>query len=166
MQPEQSMREVQEAGRRGSERGVTLTELLVVVAIIGFLVMVTVPAFAEWLRAYKVRTAAHQIQGDLRLARNVAVAKNADVPVLFMPDRFTWTDGLGNPREFRMPEGVSITNLVDPSAGDTVTLKNSGQVGDPSKTLTVDGWVRDTVHHVWTVSFSAAGKVAAVRTSP
>jgi prepilin-type N-terminal cleavage/methylation domain-containing protein len=160
------MRQAQEAGRRGSERGVTLTELLVVLAIIGFLVMVTVPAFAEWLRAYKVRTAAHQIQGDLRLARNVAVAKNADVPVLFKLDRFSWTDGQGRMREFLMPPNVAITNLVDPSAGDTITMKNNGQVSNPGKTLTVDTWVRDTLHHVWTVSFTASGKVIAVRTSP
>ncbi len=151
---------------RNAERGVTLTELLVVLAIVGLLVMVAVPAFLEWMRAYRVRTTAEAVQGDLRLARNVAVARNSDVDVLFKPTEFSWTDANGRPRRFRMPPDVSITNLADPTNGDTVTLRNTGQVGDPSKTLAIDGWVYDTVHHVWTVTFTASGKVSLTRTSP
>ena len=151
---------------RDAERGVTLTELLVVLAIVGLLVLITVPAFMDWMRAYKVRTAAEAVQGDLRLARNVAVARNSDVDVLFKPTEFSWTDANGRARVFKIPPGVSITNLADPTNGDTVTLKNTGQVGDPSKTLTIDGWVYDTVHHVWTVTFTASGKVTVTRTSP
>jgi prepilin-type N-terminal cleavage/methylation domain-containing protein len=151
---------------RSAERGVTLTELLVVVAIIGALVVVVVPSFNNWLRAYKVRTSAEAIQGDLRLARNVAVARNSNIDVLFKLEEFTWTDSQGKPHLFRMPPGVTITNLTDPTNGDTITMLNNGQVSNPSKTLTVDGWVHNNVHHVWTVSFTASGKVSVARTSP
>lgn len=149
-----------------TERGVTLTELLVVLAVISMLVLVVVPAFGEWMRAYRVRTTASAVQGDLRLARNVAVARNVNVDVLFKPAEFSWTDGNGRQRRFVMPPGVSITNLVDATNGDTVTLRNNGQIADPGKTLTVDGRVSGSVHHVWTVSFTASGKVAVARTSP
>lgn len=165
------MRRMQKAEARGaagrcSESGVTLTELLVVLAIIAALVVVVVPAFGEWLRAYKVRTVANQMQGDLRLARNVAVARNASVDVLVKPAEFTWTDANGRVRHFEMPPGVSVTNLADPVAGDTITFRNNGQMTAPSKTLTVDGWVYNDVHHVWTVTFTASGKVVVERTSP
>ncbi len=151
---------------RACERGFSLPELLVVLAIIGILVAVTTPAFAQWLRAYKVRTTAEAMQGTLRLVRNVAVARASNVDVLFKLTEFTWTNALGQQRLFRVPVGVTISNLIDPTNGDTVTMKSSGQVADPSKTLEVTGMVSQGVNHVWEVSFTASGKVSLERTSP
>jgi hypothetical protein len=61
---------------------------------------------------------------------------------------------------------VTITNLADPTNGDTISMFSNGGVSDPGKTLTVSGWVSQGVTHVWTVSFTASGKVATERTSP
>jgi len=156
--------------RRGvmqsAESGFSLTEMLVVITVIGLMAGITIPAFVHWLRAYKVRTTSDQLQGEMRLARNVAVAINASVPILVKETEFSWTDANGRVRRFVMPEGVSVTNLTDAINGDTVSFLNNGQFSAPSKTFTVDGWVYDTVHHIWTVSFTASGKVAVVRTSP
>jgi prepilin-type N-terminal cleavage/methylation domain-containing protein len=161
-----TMNEAPRIQTTASERGITLTELLVVLAIISALVVVIVPAFGEWLRAYKVRTAGQQVQGELRLARNVAVARNANVGVLFKAGEFTWTDAQGRQRRFVMPGGVTIANLAAPVSGDTVTIRNNGQIADPSKTLEIEGWVSGGVTHQWTVTFTASGKVDLQRTAP
>jgi Tfp pilus assembly protein FimT len=145
---------------------VSLPELLVVLAILAAMVSIVVPAFNEWMRAYRVRTGAEAVQGDLRLARNVAVSRAASVDLLFKPTVFSWTNALGKERRFRMPQGVTISNLVDTTAGDTVTMKSNGQVGDATKTLEISGNVGPGVNHVWTVTFTASGKVSLERTSP
>ena len=61
--------------RKRGERGFTLPELLVVVAIIGLFALVTIPSFRDFLNAFKIRTAAMQIRDTSRLGRQVAVAK-------------------------------------------------------------------------------------------
>jgi Tfp pilus assembly protein FimT len=144
---------------------VTLTELLVVVAIVALIVLVVVPNVAEWLRSYKVRTAAGQVQAEMRLARTVAVSLNSSVSVLVKPAEVSWTDAQGRARRFVLPGGVSITNLTNPGAGDTFVFLRNGQIQDATRTLTVDGWVHDDVHEVWTLDFSSAGKIGAGHTT-
>lgn len=151
--------------RRAAARGVTLTELLVVVAIVALIVLVVVPNVAEWLRSYKVRTAAGQVQAEMRLARTVAVSLNSSVSVLVKPAEVSWTDAQGRARRFVLPGGVSITNLTNPGAGDTFVFLRNGQIQDATRTLTVDGWVHDDVHEVWTLDFSSAGKIGAGHTT-
>lgn len=150
-------------GVRSRERGITLTELLIVLAVVAIIILVVVPAFVEWMRAYRVRTAAHQVQAELRLARNVAVALNSSVSVRFRRGEALWTDAQGRERRFTLPPGVAIANLLDPVDGDMITFLNNGRVADAGRTLLIDGWVHDDVHHQYTVSLTAAGKVSAER---
>ena len=65
-------------GRR-SERGVTLPELLVVLAIIGLFALITIPAFRDFLNAFAVKTAAMQVRDVSRLSRQMAVARKSTV---------------------------------------------------------------------------------------
>ena len=66
---------------RRSERGFSLPELLVVIGIIGLFALMAIPAFRDFLQAFKVRTSATQIQGIFRLGRQVAVARKGTVIV-------------------------------------------------------------------------------------
>jgi Tfp pilus assembly protein FimT len=141
-----------------------LGELLVVLAIIAVLVVVGVPMFIEWLRAYRVRTTAHQVQAELRLARTVAVSRSATASVLVRSGDVLWTDGQGRERSFLFPEGVSITNLLDSLNGDAVTFLRNGQPSEPAKTLIVDGWVGGNRHHRYTLTLTASGKIESSRT--
>jgi prepilin-type N-terminal cleavage/methylation domain-containing protein len=144
-------------------RGLSLTELLVALAIIAVLVLAGAPMFIEWLRGQRVRTTAHQVQAELRLARNVAVSRSASASVLVKRGEVRWTDGQGKEREFLFPDGVSIINLLDPVNGDGVTFLRNGQPSDPAKTLVVDGWVGGTRHHRYTITFTPSGKIESSR---
>jgi type IV fimbrial biogenesis protein FimT len=64
---------------RRAQRGVTLIEILVVVAIIAILTVLAVPNFSAQLRNAQVRTAAEQLQNDLRQAQAQAIAQNRQV---------------------------------------------------------------------------------------
>ena len=63
--------------------GYSLMEILVVIAIIGILSLVTVPAFMNFQRRNHVRSALRSFTGDLRSFRQLAISKNVYVRVRF-----------------------------------------------------------------------------------
>jgi type IV fimbrial biogenesis protein FimT len=60
-------------------RGFSLVELIVGMAILGVLLAIAMPAFSNWLRNARVRTAAESVQNGLQLARAEAVRRNTTV---------------------------------------------------------------------------------------
>ena len=58
--------------RFGSQRGMSLIELMVAVVILAILVMLGVPTFQQWTLNTRIRTVTESIQNGLRLARNEA----------------------------------------------------------------------------------------------
>lgn len=63
------------------ERGFSLTEMLVVVAIIGTLSLVMVPAFINYQRSMQLKNTMRQFTTDLRSARQRAVTQTSFVRV-------------------------------------------------------------------------------------
>lgn len=68
-------------------RGYSIVEMLVVVAIIGILSLITVPAFMNFQRRNAVRSALRSFTSDIRSYRQHAITKNAYVRVQFSGDR-------------------------------------------------------------------------------
>src|SRR5262245_13774928 len=92
-------------------RGFSLTEILIVVAIIGLAIAITVPLVAENVSQARIRAAADQFSVDLRAARMIAVSKRATpyLDVSVQPDpvnRYTFVNGRGETRVVQMPTGV------------------------------------------------------------
>jgi prepilin-type N-terminal cleavage/methylation domain-containing protein len=63
------------------QRGYSLIELLTVVAIIGVMSLVSVPAFLNYQRSLEVKSSMRQFTADLRAARQRAVTNQANVTV-------------------------------------------------------------------------------------
>src|SRR5437016_443577 len=62
-------------------RGLTLTEVMVVVAIIGALTTIAIPNFLDWNRKAKLRDAVGLLQGNMNIARMNAINLNSPVTV-------------------------------------------------------------------------------------
>lgn len=110
-------------------RGFTLTELLIVVAVIGVLLAIAAPSFRTTIENQRIRAASSDLYASLALVRSEAIKRNANVTLL--PLSGNWANGweAQHPtastflEEHNAVEGVSISG---PSAG--VTFTGSGRV--------------------------------------
>ena len=61
------------------QRGFTLVEVIIAIAVLGILLMVGVPSMSEWLQNSQIRTAAEIMAQGLQAARAEAVRRNTSV---------------------------------------------------------------------------------------
>ena len=74
-------------GRR--QRGVTLIELVVTLALLGIFMAMAAPSFSNWLQNSRIRNTATALSAGIQLAKAEAVARNTGV-------RFQLTSSLTN----------------------------------------------------------------------
>ena len=63
------------------QRGFTLIEVMIAVAIVGILAMVAVPNYLQWNARYQLKQATTELAGSLNLARMAAMNRNLAVTV-------------------------------------------------------------------------------------
>ena len=68
---------------RQKNTGMTLIEVMVVVAIIGIIVAIAAPSFSTMLENQRIKGAAEAVLADLRWARAESIKRNAPVRVTF-----------------------------------------------------------------------------------
>ncbi len=139
--------------RRDRLRGVTLTELLVVLALAGIALAVAVPLVADNVRRAEIRAAANVFSTSLRAARMIAVSKRSPtvVTVGVAPDNFyEYIDSNGRLRHFDMPVGVEIVSSTSP-----ITFQSNGSVTGGASTVIEASLTGETDR--WTVTTTLLG---------
>ncbi|MFA7269075.1 MAG: GspH/FimT family pseudopilin [Sterolibacterium sp.] len=91
------------------QRGTTLVELLIGLAIVALLFAMGAPSFFSWIQNSQIRTSAEAIQNGLFLARAEAVRRNATV-------RFQLTSSVTGSCALSTASGNWVVSLDDPSA--------------------------------------------------
>jgi Tfp pilus assembly protein FimT len=147
--------------RRCRERGFTVTELVVFVAIVGLLSVMTVPFFVRYYQAAAARADVQTVITMFNQARELAIKQNGNVCVT-LPDNShmalvqgscggaVWigagTDSAGN---LALPPGFTIT------PASTVTFNYLG-AADAIRTYTM---INSTTGGTMTISISMTGRV-------
>jgi prepilin-type N-terminal cleavage/methylation domain-containing protein len=67
-----------------SDRGFTLLEVLVVVAIVATLAAASFPAISSYTRNYKIKAATQEVAGEIQSARSKAIMTNTNAGVSFV----------------------------------------------------------------------------------
>jgi prepilin-type N-terminal cleavage/methylation domain-containing protein len=113
-------------GTRQAERGFTLAELIILIAVIGILSVMALPAFLRYYQAATLKSGAQQFVTMINQAREIAIKENGNVCVkLSSATQMTYalntctgtawvgagTDAAGN---INLPTGLTATAGANP----------------------------------------------------
>jgi type IV fimbrial biogenesis protein FimT len=129
------------------EAGLTLTELMIVVVIVGVLASAALPGFQSLIQNQQVKNASFELYSNLSLARSEAIKRNGNV-TLTPADTSDWgkgwtmTSAAGTIRSQASLKGVSISATGTPTSvvyarTGRATASSSFQL-DASATTTVN----------------------------
>ena len=147
--------------RARRQRGFSVAELLVVLAVIGLLVAITVPLVSEQVKRATIRGAVGQLNTDLRAARMIAVTRQQAVPFTFVltpQNRYSYTRNDGITRTIQLPPEVKI---VSATPSTTITFQPNGGV-NAAATVVVEV-AFGTEKEVWTITTSTVGVPSTVK---
>ena len=66
-----------------NNKGFTLTELTVALAIFGIMSAISIPSYFSWLPRHRLQTSVRHIYDDMNMAKSRAVKTNADIGIEF-----------------------------------------------------------------------------------
>jgi prepilin-type N-terminal cleavage/methylation domain-containing protein len=155
--------------RRGGEAGVTLTEILAVVAILGILMLIAIPNFNAMMKAYRASTAVQEMVSVLERGRQLAVTKreaHSFVVVGTPTNSWTLTNTVTGAVVDTgvMPTGVSVA--IAP--GSAYAFNSNGGCTTPTtytgttpatQYVRIDATIQETRVDRFTVEVSPVGRV-------
>jgi type II secretory pathway pseudopilin PulG len=121
--------------------GFSLTELMVIIGIIGIMVGVAMPNLIGWLPKYRMGSAAREILGTLEFARLTAVKRNVATLVTldYANDLVRITVGATTVRTIRMPAGIDMKEPASASLGASFNFNGQGMADKSGEVLISDG---------------------------
>ncbi|GAB2808198.1 GspH/FimT family pseudopilin [Dyella kyungheensis] len=138
------------ASGRGRQRGFTLVELMVTLAVLVVLMAVAVPSFRSITLSNRLTTNANELVGAIQTARMEAIKRNARTQFCSNSDTSNTTDTLGD--------------ACDASAGAVVALSGANAVVVRESNLSLTGDLQ--LHgNVTALRFSAQGIAHATSSS-
>lgn len=142
--------------RVNSQRGVTLVELIITIAVCGILLAIATPSFRKLLKNWELKSTAESVYQGLQLARAEAVRRNSRVRFVVGTDT-SWTVSTDAGVEIQSrpaKEGAPTASAsFTPTASRRVTFNSFGRVvanADSSAALTQ-------------INFAASGATASRR---
>lgn len=124
-----------------SVRGFTLPEALIVVTVLGILLAVGIPRFAEFMRNQRVKTVSFDLFSTLLHARSEAITRNATVTIAPVSSAWTngWTVTDASGTVLRTMDAVPNVTITGPTS---VVYRGSGRLNAtimPTFELTASG---------------------------
>lgn len=137
-------------------RGFSLIELMITLAVLGIVLMVALPSMGTWLQNTQIRTSAEAMQAGLQLARAEALKRNATVRFQLV-DTLTSSCALSATGKNWVVSLADTGGLCDVAASETtapqVIQKRGSGEGSPNAVVTATGGS--------SVAFNGLGRAAA-----
>ncbi|MBL0712332.1 MAG: GspH/FimT family pseudopilin [Desulfosarcina sp.] len=149
-----------------SDKGFTLIEMIVVLAIAAILAMIAVPNYMTYKERSKLRGATSNLVANFELARSRAIKENGNVAVVFNADgrgymvfedfNSNWTQDADELllRSAELPSGVSV-NMPTTFASDRMHFNSRGIPDGSFGTATL----RNSINEEQSVVINIAGRI-------
>ncbi|HEX2539946.1 MAG TPA: GspH/FimT family pseudopilin [Caldimonas sp.] len=114
------------------ERGFTLIELVVTVALLGIVLGLAAPSMRSFVVGQRIRALSYDLTSDLLLARSEALKRNANVVVARDAEQWHggWTTAAGALQLSR--RNAMGNNVVFDGAPASITFDANGRVASPN----------------------------------
>jgi Tfp pilus assembly protein FimT len=126
--------------------GFTLVETMVIVAVIGILAGLTIPAFMNYLQRQKVQGARNELMADIAYARSLAIARRTTFRIVFTDNAYTIVQPGPDTvmRSKDAPAGVTFNADVNPNfyahgLADAANIALTGSRSTSNVTLLPNG---------------------------
>ena len=91
-----------------NNKGFTIVELVVVLAILSIIMAISIPNFSAWLPRNRIKTSVRHIYNDMNLARSRAVKDNTVAVMIFNIPNDTYTIFLDTSKNWALDAGETI----------------------------------------------------------
>lgn len=151
--------------------GFSLIELMVVVALLGILMSIAVPAFSEWIASQRVRDTAADIHTSLMRAR--AEATSRGLPTSITPVGGNWANGwyIANPDGTYNPDPANPTVFIEQhgpvqnltiSGAGTITFTTVGRLSGTALAIRIEAPPATTTTRCITVDTAGRPKTRSI----
>lgn len=148
------------AGRR-QRNGLTLVELLVMLAVVMILTLISIPLFSSLIQYYRITTAADELYATLQYARTESIKRNSNVYVSFVTGD-SWCYGINTGSACTCTTASSCNlGTMKATAAQLLTLSATG--------LSSNAFYFDNTHsgasNAVTITFTLYGQSSLITTS-
>lgn len=112
-------------------QGFTLTEAIIVVAIVGILAAIAVPSYQDMLERNRLKQAAESLADDLKFARTEAIKRSNDSTLTLTISGSTWSYTISNGGTLKSVQG---SDFIGTSLDAATSVVFSFRRGTPTTT--------------------------------
>ena len=104
-----------------NNKGFTLTELTLTLAVLGIMSAISIPSYFSWLPRHRLQTSVRHIYDDMNMARSTAVRTNSDIGIEFNTSNENYRIFIDADQDQALDEGETVMSTGTLESGVDIT---------------------------------------------